>query len=771
MLADDRPTRAALALVLTLGALALLLAQAVQTSRSVTRRIGYDLINLPDGAHVQDVTPGEPADRAGLRQGDRVVMIGGARVHGLLSYSSAAGQFRAGKPVVFRVVRGGSIVELTLHPGMPFPLFSFLFNAVTALGFLAVALLALTQSLRDLRTRLLLGFSMAVAFELLLPGTIVAVIGLSWLKTWSSCAFYLLTGVEFSLELHLASLIPERPAWLRRRPWVVPAYYVVGLGFGLVWCAIYLGDERGARTLPWTSGQADAWLNQFALPFWALAVSTLLASQALRHPEPRGRHQAGLVLSATGAWFLFTLYTSILSLTGHPAPDWVAPLQTLVLLCFPVALFAAIFRFNLFDIELAVRRGLIYTTLSGALVLVFYGVLGASWLLSPAGVGQGGPGGQGAGPVGRQSLWGVGIAMLLLGLLFAPLRRFTHRLIDRGFFPERNELRQRLIALAGELPALGKLPRMGRHLVSRLTEIFGSRSAVLLIATPESGLLKVLAATGVGWEDAERSLLVALDDPGMELLRRASRPVAASQLAARSTALAHRLRDLDATGLAVPLLIQEKLIGGLVVGTKQDGQPYPSEEQDLLILLAHHVASVFENARLFESATYESLTGLLRREAILEQLDHELERAQRYSRPLTLAMADLDHFKEVNDRYGHLAGDTLLKAVSQVASEGLRSTDMIGRYGGEEFLVVLPETEIAGAVSVAEKIRSLVQKTSVPMEDGTLVRVTISIGLASLRDGHPRQERLSARDLIAAADRSLYEAKNKGRNRVFPMVA
>ncbi|MBV8201961.1 MAG: PDZ domain-containing protein, partial [Acidobacteria bacterium] len=511
-MADDRSTRAALALALTLGALALLLAQGLQTSRSITRRIGYDLINLPDGAHVQDVTPGEPADRAGLRRGDRIVMIGGVPIHGLQSYNDATGRFQAAKPVTFRVMRGGGAVDLTMHPGMPFPRFSFGFNALTALGFLAVALLALTQNLRDLRTRLLLGFSMAVAFELLLPGTIVAVIGRSWLKSWSSCAFYVLTGIEFSLELHLASLIPERPAWLRRRRWVVPVYYVVGLAFGLAWCITYLGDERGARIVPWTSGQADTWFNQFALPFWALTVSTILASQALRHPEPRGRHQAGLVLSATGAWLLFTLYTSILSLTGHPAPDWVAPLQTLVLLCFPVAIFAAIFRYNLFDIELAVRRGLIYTTLSGALVLVFYGVLGASWLLFPAAARQDG---QGAGPAGWQSLWGVGIAMLLLGLLFAPLRRFTHRLIDRGFFPERNELRQRLIALAGELPALGKLPRMGRHLVSRLTEIFGARSAVLLIATPESGLLKVPAATGAGWEDAERSLLVALDDPGI----------------------------------------------------------------------------------------------------------------------------------------------------------------------------------------------------------------------------------------------------------------
>jgi diguanylate cyclase (GGDEF)-like protein len=763
MIADDRRIRAALALALTLGALALLYAQGVETAASVKRRVGYDLITSPDGVHVEDVSPGEPADRAGLRRGDRIVRIDGIPIHDLLSYGTATSRFQAGKPAVFRLVRGGGTADLTLRPGMAFPLFTFLFNAFTALGFLAVALLALTQSLRDLRTRLLLGFSMAVAIELLLPSAIVAVIGLSSAKTLSNCAFYLLTGIEFSLELHLASLIPERPAWLRRRRWVVPLYYLVGLTFGLLWCAIYLGDERGVHVLPWTSGQADHWLNEIGLPFWALAVSVLLASQALRHPEPRGRHQAGLVLSATSAWFLFTLYNSILSLTGHPAADWVAPLQTLVLLCFPVALFAAIFRYHLFDIELAVRRGLIYTALSGALVLVFYGALGAFWLLFPTAVAARQP--------GRRSLLAVGVAMLLLGLLFAPLRRFTHRTIDRGFFPERNELRRRLIALAGELPALGKLPRMGRHLVSRLTGIFAARSAVLLIASPESGLLNVLAATGGGWEDAERSLLVPLDDPGIELLKRASRPVAAPQLAARSTVIAHRLQGLDAPGLAVPLLIQERLIGALVVGARLDGQPYPSEEQDLLTLLAHHVASVFENARLFESATYESLTGLLRREAILEQLDRELERAQRYSRPLTLAMADLDYFKDVNDRYGHLAGDTLLKAISQAASDGLRSTDWLGRYGGEEFLVVLPETDIAGAVSVAEKIRALVQKTSVPMDDGTLARVTISIGLASLRDDQPRQERLSARDLIAAADRSLYEAKNGGRNRVYPLVA
>lgn len=527
MAADDRLKRAAPALALVLLALALLYAQELETAHSVAHRVGYDLTNLPDGGHVNDVTPGFPADLAGLRAGDRIINVGGTMITGQLSYGAASGRFRAGQPVHFRLVRGDRILDLVLRPGTPFPLFAFLFNAFTALGFLAVALLALSQNLGDPRTRLLLGFSMAVAIELLLPSAVVAVIGHSWVKTWSTCVFNMLTGIEFGLELHLASLIPDRPAWLRRRPWVVPVYYAVGLCFAVVWCATYVSDERrGAYSLPWTSGQVDNLFNQFALPFWALAVSVLLASQALRHQEPQGRHQAGLVLSATAAWFLFTLYSSILSLTGHPLPSWFVSVQNLVLLCFPVALFAAIFRYRLFDIELAVRRGLLYTTLSGALVLVFYGALGACWLLFPPAL---------AGPQsGRQSPWRVGIAMLALGLLFAPLRRLTHRLIDRRFFPERDELRRRLIALASELPALGKLPRMGRHLVSRLTEIFASRSAVLLIANPESGLLTVLAATGEGWQDAERSLLVALDDPGIELLgalrgrsRRRSWPLAA----------------------------------------------------------------------------------------------------------------------------------------------------------------------------------------------------------------------------------------------------
>ena len=748
----DRSFRAVLAWGIALGILGLLALQGWETVHSAGRRLGLWPADGRRGVLAGAVNPGEPADRAGLRPGDEILAADGRRVTSLIAYEQAAERFERGRPVVLEVSRGGRSLELAVIPGTPPRWAPFLLNALAALGFLLVALLALAQG-TDLRTRLLFLFSAAVAVEIALP---IAVIGRPALGAAAALAYYLLTGLQVGVEMHLASLIPDRPNWLLRRPWIVPLYYAAGGALGAASCATYVSEGMlGLRFLPWGAAAMERLLQTAVLPVWAVVVTVLLATQTLRQSEPRGRHQAGLVLAATIPWMVFTVASAAFQLSGGPLPSWAGSLETLILLCYPVAFFAAIFRYHLFDIELVVRQGLIYTTLSGALVLVFYAALGAGGAIFSHLVD------------GRESVWAVSAATLLLGLLFAPLRRSLHRWIDRRFFPERYALRRQLIALAGELPALGKLPRMGEYLVERLTSIFAARSATLLIANPETGLLSVLASTH-GRSDSIH--LFPLEDPGIEHLRRADRPLPWSQIASRSPAFS--LYGPEPDGLAVPLLSQERLIGLLMVGRKEGSRSYPAEELDLLNLLAHHVATVFENARLFESATYEGLTGLLRREAILEQLDRELERAQRYGRPLTVAMADLDHFKEVNDRYGHLAGDALLRRMAQLVAGGLRSTDWIGRYGGEEFLLLLPETDMAGAAAVAEKIRHRVQATPVPMEDGAPARVTISIGLATLSEiPGPGAGRIVARDLIAAADRSLYAAKHAGRNRVFPRVA
>jgi len=756
-LSTQRSVFLGLSVALTLLIGGLLVAQWRVALESSGRRLGF----LPDegseGILVKAVDPAQPAFRAGLRAGDQLIEVAGRRTRTLTDYDLAAARFASGRPVLFRVRRGRALRDLRPVPGMAPDWFALAVDALTTLGFLALALLALNRRAGDLRGLVFLLFTLAVALELALP---IKAIGAPLLMPVGLSAYYLLTGLQIGLELHLASLIPDRHPWVRRLPWLIPLFYVGGIGMGLASCATYVIEEViGWHLFPWSSGAVGTLLRSVAMPIWAMAIVALLGYQALRFPRPRGRYQAGLVLAGVFPWCVFVVVTAILGRIVQPLPMWLSALEPLALLCYPIAFFAAIYRYHLFDIELVVRRSLIYTTLTGILFLVFYAALGAGGVLASRLVG------------GNASVWAVSTATLILGLLFAPLRRLLQGSIGRRFFPERYALRQQLIALAGELPAQGKLPRMGEHLVARLGEIFAARSATLLIADSGASFLSGLASTlPDGLEPLDQPPFRTLEDPGIDLLRRAGKPLPVEQVTARSAMLEKRLLPLDAA-LAAPLLSHDLLVGVLLVGRKEGSRSYPAEEIDLLDLLARHVATVFENVRLFESATYESLTGLLRRETILEQLDRELERVRRYRRPLAIAMADLDHFKEVNDRYGHLAGDALLKRISQVAAGGLRSTDCMGRYGGEEFLLVLPETDMEGACGVAEKIRALVQRTTVEMEDGTLARVTISIGLASLADVPAKDGRITARDLIAAADRSLYAAKNGGRNRVFPLVA
>jgi GGDEF domain-containing protein len=166
----------------------------------------------------------------------------------------------------------------------------------------------------------------------------------------------------------------------------------------------------------------------------------------------------------------------------------------------------------------------------------------------------------------------------------------------------------------------------------------------------------------------------------VQAVAQAGTPTAAAELKPVSAAMAQRLA-LFGADVVVPITGPRQLVGLLLLGGK--GDSWVAEELELLRLLAHHVAVVLEDARLFEAATVDSLTGLLRREAVLEQLDREWQRAVRYGRPLAVAMADVDFFKPVNDRYGHLVGDAVLKRTAWVLSREVRSSDIVGRYGGE----------------------------------------------------------------------------------------
>jgi len=167
-------------------------------------------------------------------------------------------------------------------------------------------------------------------------------------------------------------------------------------------------------------------------------------------------------------------------------------------------------------------------------------------------------------------------------------------------------------------------------------------------------------------------------------------------------------------------------------------------------------------ALTWEQATVDPLTGIANRQAVLTRVEEELERAVRYRRPLSLILVDLDHFKRCNDSHGHAAGDVILREIAQLLAANVRTVDLAGRYGGEEFLVVLPETDVDAAASLAEKLRRIIGGTDIRLPDGEVVSVTMSAGVAG---GQGVVLRLEA--LIRDADAALYSAKALGRNQVF----
>jgi diguanylate cyclase (GGDEF)-like protein len=174
------------------------------------------------------------------------------------------------------------------------------------------------------------------------------------------------------------------------------------------------------------------------------------------------------------------------------------------------------------------------------------------------------------------------------------------------------------------------------------------------------------------------------------------------------------------------------------------------EERDILVNKLIHLSRT------------DDLTGLLNRRALIERLGDEVIRSRRYRADLALIICDIDYFKEINDTYGHDAGDKVLRIISTVIKELLRQTDMIGRYGGDEFLLILPETSLEGAKEIAERIRHAVEEYEINIGFEEPIKTTLSLGVAQFN-----VEKEDTNDLIKRADNALYVAKGKGRNRVY----
>ncbi len=243
--------------------------------------------------------------------------------------------------------------------------------------------------------------------------------------------------------------------------------------------------------------------------------------------------------------------------------------------------------------------------------------------------------------------------------------------------------------------------------------------------------------------------------------------------------LTRKIRSADLPGYVYVVILTglesvEHVVGGLDAGADDYlTKPYDPKELHARLRIGARVLELERRLkqayeRMRRLAMYDELTGLWNRRAFYAFALDELERCARFGRGLCLILLDLDHFKQVNDRFGHLMGDRALQMVAEVIRSNLRAYDRAGRWGGEEFVILLPETTLPVALKVAERLRSAVEAAKLDVslfldeEAGTILQVQISLGVACAAGG----EALSLDALVGRADDALYRAKAMGRNRV-----
>jgi two-component system cell cycle response regulator len=225
--------------------------------------------------------------------------------------------------------------------------------------------------------------------------------------------------------------------------------------------------------------------------------------------------------------------------------------------------------------------------------------------------------------------------------------------------------------------------------------------------------------------------------------------------------------------LTIPFALERKRGGVFFLRTERGERTLTSDDAQFAEIVIRAAVSAIrraqalestraDNRRLEELATTDALTRLINRRALLDRLNVEVDRARRFKSLLSMLMVDLDHFKAVNDQYGHLTGDSILRQMGTLLTGAVRTIDVVARYGGEEFVVILPETATEGAAVFAERLRRAVSEQHFEIAGGRNLHLTCSVGVATF----PSPRVASTEDLFARADEALYRAKSGGRNQV-----
>lgn len=324
---------------------------------------------------------------------------------------------------------------------------------------------------------------------------------------------------------------------------------------------------------------------------------------------------------------------------------------------------------------------------------------------------------------------------------------------------EKHKLEQ-LLSIDTTLHSILDLNHLVDFVIDKTMEILEAQRCSLMLLDPESQELLIRGAKGLDTEIIKTTRLRMGEGVAGKVAQNGA-PILVTNieeetLLERPSGAVYKTKSF----MSAPIKVQERIVGVINVADKKAGQDSVFTPTDLKILctIVRQATIAIENADYYRKLEHlsmtDSLTGIFNHRYFIQVLDQEIARAKRYPKPLCLLMFDIDDFKSYNDFYGHLEGDRLLRDIGQHLKENLRSVDIVCRYAGDEFVVVLPETDIPDAQIIADKMKMTFKNFKYERE------VTISIGIAKYSANMDR------RDLIMKADQALYQAKRSGKNRV-----
>ena len=323
---------------------------------------------------------------------------------------------------------------------------------------------------------------------------------------------------------------------------------------------------------------------------------------------------------------------------------------------------------------------------------------------------------------------------------------------------ERDALRTIMVEISEEL----ELSALLQTIMIKSCELLDTVSAEIGLFNPEEDCVEIAAIYNQADEFIGKKIPMGAGLLGQAALSR--KPILLSNYSSWEHALPDFKDSIWFASMGVPLIYRQRLIGAIAVGDTRETKTFTNSDLSLLAMLAHQATIAIENAQLFQKvqqlATTDELTGLPNRRELFRVGEELFKVSKAEEFPLTAVMIDIDLFKQINDTYGHSIGDQVLKELAAICSARIRDNDILCRYGGEEFTLILPGTDLSTGEIIADRLRRAIENTPVETDRGRL-NVTASFGVTALGPEHR-----SLANLVDAADAAMYRAKNLGRNRV-----